>query len=479
MYVKKFEGETLDEALKSVKLELGPDAIILKTVTNKGLKGAFKKSRIEVTAAISEQSYEKKAKVDKVLTSEQKDDFYNKRPATEVSNQIENYNGNQSGYGPLGLNKVVNSVSKAGTAIKNSLDDFLMTAEESLTAKKEEEHIEQSRTTSHAQMMINETPSIQTNEEISEQRLYNESSSELTLELKHQLKSQNNKIEALERRLKELSENSSQTSANNQDANTEEHLSVGQLRVTLKTLDLSEGVIQKIIKKATFELSKDQLADSEVIYEFALRELSELINVEMPLFSSINIQEETVVTALLSDGASGQTSMAVKLAVLQEDVTVIRYCADGNSTFNHSLASQVFDLDVKEAKSVPELLTFSRKASEEGRSVILDIKVGQKQEETRKIVEALRRSFKNLEVLITISAINSELYNRKILSKYKEFGNGVIISYIDQCMSYGSVVNVHYANSKLPLKFFGTGPVVPDDVEAASAERILAGMFDL
>ena len=46
MYVKKFEGESLDEALQSVKRELGPDAIILKTVTNKGLKGAFKKSRI-------------------------------------------------------------------------------------------------------------------------------------------------------------------------------------------------------------------------------------------------------------------------------------------------------------------------------------------------------------------------------------------------------------------------------------------------
>ena len=67
MYVQKFEGETLDEALKQVKSQLGPDAIILKTVTNKGLKGAFKKSKIEITAAISESSYTKKARVDHVL----------------------------------------------------------------------------------------------------------------------------------------------------------------------------------------------------------------------------------------------------------------------------------------------------------------------------------------------------------------------------------------------------------------------------
>ena len=43
MYVRKFEGETLDEALKAVKSELGPEAIILKTNSFKGLKGSLKK----------------------------------------------------------------------------------------------------------------------------------------------------------------------------------------------------------------------------------------------------------------------------------------------------------------------------------------------------------------------------------------------------------------------------------------------------
>ncbi|MFN8369097.1 MAG: hypothetical protein U0T83_00560 [Bacteriovoracaceae bacterium] len=62
MFVKKFEADTLDEALKSIKRELGPDAVILKTVTKKGLKGAFQKKKIEVTAAISERTYEKNQK---------------------------------------------------------------------------------------------------------------------------------------------------------------------------------------------------------------------------------------------------------------------------------------------------------------------------------------------------------------------------------------------------------------------------------
>ena len=140
MFVKKFEADTLEEALKQVKVELGPDAIILKTITNNGLKGAFKKKRIEITAAISERSFEKKAKVDKVLNDDQKEALY-QQPAKNINKAIQNYNnspGTQSaaGYGSLGLNKVVNTISqgaanltdvtsKTGRLLKNSLDDFL------------------------------------------------------------------------------------------------------------------------------------------------------------------------------------------------------------------------------------------------------------------------------------------------------------------------------------------------------------------
>src|SRR5690606_11170741 len=117
MFVKKFEAETLEEALKAVKLELGPDAIILKTVTNNGLKGAFKKKRIEITAAISEKNFEKKAKVDKVLSNDQKEAFYQK-PASVIKDTISKYNAgggssdSSGGYGSMGLNRVVNTIAK-------------------------------------------------------------------------------------------------------------------------------------------------------------------------------------------------------------------------------------------------------------------------------------------------------------------------------------------------------------------------------
>ena len=54
MKVKKFQAETMPEAMKKVKNELGPDAVILnsKVVKKGGFFGLFKKSFTEVIAAI-------------------------------------------------------------------------------------------------------------------------------------------------------------------------------------------------------------------------------------------------------------------------------------------------------------------------------------------------------------------------------------------------------------------------------------------
>lgn len=459
MYVKKFAGDSLDETLKMVKKELGPDAIILKTISNKGLKGAFKKSRIEITAAISEQNYAKKSRVDHVLNEEQKEKFY-QAPASNINHMINDYSGNSSsissfeGYGNIGLNKVVNTVSKASNKIKSSLDDFLGVPEPS-----EEEKID-----------LYEKVDVEKLQASFEE----DNMPEPNLELRQQIKSQKNQIELLEQKLFELTQTISNLSHKSND-----NEALKQLRTTLRTLDLNEKIVQDIIKKAQFELTSDDLKDAELIYEFALRELNNNIVTDMPLFSSTQVQGKSVITVLVSDGASGQSSMSVRLAILKDNANIVSYCS-GSQSRSHELAKKVFDLEIFDASNVGEVLTYARKATEENKHLMIDLKMNTSNlDESKKVIETLKRSFDFVEVLVTLSAINSELYNRKILSKYQELANGVIITYIDQCMDYGALVNAHYEFQKLPLKFYGTGPVIPEDIEAATAERILAGMFQL
>ncbi|MDH5414496.1 MAG: hypothetical protein OEW87_10190 [Flavobacteriaceae bacterium] len=484
MYVKKFEGDSLDEALKAVKAELGPDAIILKTVTNKGLKGAFKKRRIEITAAISEQSYAKKARIDHVLSHEQKDQFY-QSSAVEVNKSINRYEENRTkaqpaspaGYGSLGLNKVVQTVSKASDRIKHSLDEFLAVEE----APKAQEIIESSNLDAFLDENM-DSEGIQISQPVKRstsptevQYKMSDEDIEANDELRQQVKSQMHKIDLLEKKLFELAQKLT-------DSHSEENIPAGlkSLRLTLKSLGLSEKIVHKVLRKAQFELNKKELEDTELLDDFALRELSELINTQMPLFSQADVQEKPVVTALISESSCGQASMAKKLAALHENVKIIRFRQEHGANNNSDFVEKVFKLDVSNVSTLSHLMSEARKAIEENKSIILDLRFNFKEvNESKKFIETLKRSFDQIEFLVTVSGIQTELYNQKIITKYKPFVGGVIISYVDQCLSFGSLVNVHVEHNELPLKFFGTGAVIPDDIEAATAERLLAGLFRL
>ncbi len=497
MFVKKFEADTLEEALKAVKVELGPDAIILKTITNNGFKGAFKKKRIEITAAISERSFEKKAKVDKVLNDEQKEALY-QQPAKSINKTIQKYNNspgvNSNGgtYGNIGLNKVVNTISqgtaniadvtsKTGKLLKNSLDDFLGEEEEDFFTDSAEDKIMTSVRREAPQRAQQESPRGKYAEPPVSQR-YTEMESPKTEnspvsreaynELRQIMATQQNKIQLLEQKIMEFSQN---YQFNQKHLN--EAKGLFQLRTTLKTLDVDEAHILELIKKAQYELAKDELEDADIVFEFALKEMASTINTAIPLFARVE-NGEPVITVLVSEAASGQSTMGMKIAILKKDVVVLQYSQDAQNTGTTDFAAQVFGIRVEKVQNYPELVGLTRKAVEAGKSVLIDVRLnGKHSDETKKFVETMKRGFQHVEVLTTLSAIHSELYNRKILARYKEIADGVIISHVDLCMNFGALFNVHKGHNKLPLKFFGTGPVVPDDIEGATAERLMAGLF--
>jgi flagellar biosynthesis protein FlhF len=70
MQVKKFEAPTIQEALDTIKRELGPDAIILQTKNHKRGFGLMSKASVEVTAAVSERSLQKKQYVEQRFSDE-------------------------------------------------------------------------------------------------------------------------------------------------------------------------------------------------------------------------------------------------------------------------------------------------------------------------------------------------------------------------------------------------------------------------
>ena len=75
MRVKKFEAKTMKDALRMVKNELGPDAVILAARDNRKSFGLAGDGSVEVTAAVSENTLHKKKFVESRLRDEDRSAF--------------------------------------------------------------------------------------------------------------------------------------------------------------------------------------------------------------------------------------------------------------------------------------------------------------------------------------------------------------------------------------------------------------------
>lgn len=75
MRVKKFEAKSMKEALQMVKQELGPDAVILSARDNRKSFGIGGNASVEITAAVSEGTLQKKKFVESRLSTESRASF--------------------------------------------------------------------------------------------------------------------------------------------------------------------------------------------------------------------------------------------------------------------------------------------------------------------------------------------------------------------------------------------------------------------
>lgn len=75
MQVKKFEARTMKEALEMVKTQLGPDAIILSARDNNKSYGLVGEGSVEITAAVSEETLQKKKFTESKMREQDKERF--------------------------------------------------------------------------------------------------------------------------------------------------------------------------------------------------------------------------------------------------------------------------------------------------------------------------------------------------------------------------------------------------------------------
>src|SRR5690606_34051826 len=207
-----------------------------------GLKGACKKSKIEITAAICEKSYTKKARDDAALNDDQKETCYQDQAgySANMIDRDDQSNAAQSGYGKAALNRTVKTTVDK---LKSGLDDFLSLG----TNEAPKKAVQVDAVADDFEFALAEEAPV-VNNPASKMEAARRAPEPTVAQA---VAVNDDKIEELEKRLWELTRNVERIEKKEPEG-------IYQLRTVLRSLDVNENAIRELIRGAMFELSSEE-----------------------------------------------------------------------------------------------------------------------------------------------------------------------------------------------------------------------------
>jgi len=438
MQIKKFEAPTIQEALDSIKRELGPEAIILQTKRHRKGFGLLNGSSVEVTAAISDRSIQKKTYVEKKLQSAGKD--------------------------------VLHSMSASRQA------DVLDQAVERLSQRK----TSSASIAPEQKRYIDIDPSDVPSTNYASPKLKGGS---VTVE---------EEVKYLKRMIEELKMAQADSHSQASTQITTQILGTPALMDAFESLILA-GMDRRfalgLVKKTAFELGPEDSADPEMVLDQVTFELMSATEVMSPLANltpGSRGEDGPLCIALVGPTGVGKTTTLAKIA--------------SQAILNRSLRVGLINLDAYKVAAVDQLGTYAkilnvpfRSASTgaELKSAIDDFKTldlvlidttGRSQRDVQSLKE-MNQLLRSIEVsvqahlVVSATTRDTELYDTA--NRFAVFKpQALIVSKLDEASIFGSIHNMSQ-RAKLPLSYFTTGQRVPEDLEEATRDRVAALIMDL
>jgi flagellar biosynthesis protein FlhF len=456
MQVKKFEAPTIQEALDNIKRELGPEAIILQTKTNKKGFGLMSKPSVEVTAAISEKALQKKSVAETKMNPKAREALQ-KMTATQQVGVYDQY-----------FDKHMN---KTAAETKDFVDiasakPVKTPATKKITSMRYAD-IEDLNETRKSVPVINKMPPAV------EAALVTQSKS------KSQIQKLEDELIALKKML-EGTNAASQASAQS----SQQNFATAALQDAFDQLNIN-GVERRhsftLTKKTAFELGQEKSKSAESVSDQIAIEIMDSIEVS-PLLK--NLPPKTII-ALVGPTGVGKTTTVAKIA---SDLLIKQNKKVG-----------LINLDHYKIAAFDQLGTYARIMNVPFRSVstpedlqsaiqdfsMLDIIIidttgrSQKDVESLNETKSLINTLPNVQTHLVMSCNtkDTELYD--IANRFAIYRpQSIIMSKLDEASVYGSIYNL-FQKAKLPISYFTTGQRVPEDIEEATKERIAALILDI
>lgn len=497
MQVKKFEAPTMQEALKVIKRELGPEAIILSTKHIKSGFGLMSKASVEVTAAIAEKDLHKKQAAEKNLPQNVKEKIWGSS-ATKQAEIYDDYFEKQLKRGSAAKVQLSSKATSQQRAPEQAQpmqtkphqparSAALPTAAQQIAARApvQQQHAVQSSSAPRERRYIDigddEQPTPNRDTPAYARAGGHEAGNQ------QQVKNLQADIEQLKSMVVELASGASARDSAREETDSDLSEGLAKALQDLVSAGIEKKLARQLVRTAAFELNPNQLAEDSVIQEKIAEQLMSEIQVGDLLAgvgASAGVSTCSVVTLVGPTGV-GKTTTIAKIASL--------------GILEKKLRVGLINLDSYKVAAADQLHTYAKimnvpfrsvNSKEELNQAIYDFSsldlvlidtTGRSQKDQESLLQ-LRHMLAGIERsrnVLMVSATTKDSDIHEVVSRFKIFNPaGMVFSKLDETSVYGCIYNVQ-RRSGLPLLYFTVGQRVPEDIEKASGERLVDLILDL
>lgn len=432
MKVKRYVGETAQEAMQKVKSDLGRDAIILNTrkIRRKGIAGIFSKPLIEVVATIDTDINSRVAP----------------KPApAPVSSMVQNKNAQEY--------DAPSFISELQSNMKQNLQQGGYSTGRGISLAADEEI--------QLHQPIKPTPAeVQEVSNIVSKDLGEEFSPDQIGEIKNMLNKVYDAVK-LDYESSKLSDISKKLLAQ-LERNEVERVIINDLKEDIiEQLTLEEQQNEKLVRSTVYSILDKYIKDPEPY--------------------AVNKNNKVII--FIGPTGVGKTTTLAKLAanmVLNEKKKVGLITSD---TYRIAAVEQL--KTYSEIIGVPLSIIYSpseiNKAirNYDDKDVILVDTAGRSHKDQYQLMElkSILKANINFEIYLAISATTKFTDCVEIIKSYSFLDDyKLLFTKLDETSSVGILLNVAYVTKK-PISYITTGQSVPDDIEIADKEKIINSLM--
>lgn len=482
MQVKKFEARTMKEALEMVKVQLGPEAIILSARDNHRSFGLVGEGSVEITAAISEESLQRHRFAQSKLREQDREKF-DKSPARVQKALIEQFVQNHTSknqFRPITTRRYIEIEEDESIESQNRQNYELLSQDKSQQLSNQ---IENTTLQATAQMRIKDAAQrawqAMNFTGKTTQESTNSSSAEPVKSDTSEIVALKNEISGLKKMLGQFQNVPQTFSTQQQGLNFNMSSDFNFIFEKLKSEGVENSEIIELIEMAQAAIPQQHQKNKALIEGFIARKMMDKTMVTQH-------DSESKFHFFFGPSGSGKTSALVKMAshkVVSENKKVALITTDTykvGAADQLRIFAQILNVPfavVRQSQDWVKLKShfenidhifvdfpgFSLKSSDE----IVNLE---------SLIPAM---FKDVTKHLSLSALGKFEDLNSIATRYKQIGiDDLIINSIDQSVQFGNIYTL-MNRLKIPLHSFGMGPKLPEDFEYATKERLLDLIFKI